>query len=501
LLPELASAVANVHLPSDDELTASLGMVIEVGPLLEKLFEVQSQLYFLRSCYPSLCQGFPFGKRARIAVTGTPGIAKSTFLLYILIRRVKEGHPTCFHNLTTHQSWLFENGSCTFYASANQIPMAIQDNPEFITLLDRAKGNPMEYPTTSGLSVLASSPKHDNYYEWEKTNGAGRRYMPLWKLAELQHYRKLVVPLMEESRVVERFNLVGGVLRAVVPAYDQFYDDYVQQSKDELKWDDLIREVCRFNAGEAILQDKGDNVCHKVIHYVVDGKFRLADLAFCSPLMYEKYLERLEVRTPADLFFGKWQDGSGYEAAVLGALVYCSSILVGAIGKSAFKSVQLKWSDPPAVKLNLSVAEIESALDAKHGTECLLLVPKSRSYPAFDGLLWDGKQWFPLQVTINAAKELKPALLKSFWNKHGKVLGGPKLRWYGVVPPSKATRANKFSYEKCDEREWAKSNIDQFVIPFPRPDDPPQGFNDDEVKVLAQMKHEMFSRCSKKSSL
>jgi hypothetical protein len=93
----------------------------------------------------------------------------------------------------------------------------------------------MEYPTTFGLSVLASSPKHDNYYEWEKANGAGRRYMPLWKLAELQHYRKLVVSSMEELRVVKRFNLVGGVLRAVVPAYDQFYDDYVQQSKDELR--------------------------------------------------------------------------------------------------------------------------------------------------------------------------------------------------------------------------------------------------------------------------
>ena len=62
LLPELANAVANARLPSDGELEASLGMVINVGPLLEELFEVHSPLYFLRSCYPSLCRGFPFGR-------------------------------------------------------------------------------------------------------------------------------------------------------------------------------------------------------------------------------------------------------------------------------------------------------------------------------------------------------------------------------------------------------------------------------------------------------
>ena len=176
--------------------------------------------------------------------------------------------------------------------------------------------------------------------------------------------------------LLRKITLVGGVLRAVVPAYDQFYDDYVQQSQYELMRVDLIREVCRFDAGKAILQDKGDNVCEKVIHYVVDSKFRLADLSFCSPLMYEKYLKRLEVRTPADLFFGKWQDGSGYEAAVLGALVYCSSILVGAIGESAFKTVRLKWSDPPIVKPISPLLKSTWSLLRSKGLSACFLFPK-----------------------------------------------------------------------------------------------------------------------------
>jgi hypothetical protein len=119
---------------------------------------------------------------------------------------------------------------------------------------------------------------------------------------------------------------------------------------------------------------------------------------------------------------------------------------------------------------------------------------KSQSFPAFDGILWNGAQWFPLQVTIDATKHLKPDLLKAFWTKHQKALGDTKLRWYGVLPPSIAQRKTAFRYENSGDVGWARSNVDQFVIPFPRLDDPPIGFSDEETKVLVDMKHEMFSK-------
>jgi hypothetical protein len=114
---------------------------------------------------------------------------------------------------------------------------------------------------------------------------------------------------------------------------NKYYSEYVNALTYELERDYLIREVCRFPAGMVLLQDKGDDVCHKVIHYVVDGNFSLVDLTFCTNAVFKRHLKTLERKTPADLFFGNWQEGNGYEAAVLKALSYCSSILVGAVGE------------------------------------------------------------------------------------------------------------------------------------------------------------------------
>ena len=119
----------------------------------------------------------------------------------------------------------------------------------------------------------------------------------------MYHYRKCISPLISESLVAQRFERVGGVLRAILPVDDEFYDDYDRALKGELAYEDLLQQVCRFRPGEALLQDKGDKVCHKVIHYIVDNKFRLADIAFCSPSVYEQYLGMLERKTPANLFF------------------------------------------------------------------------------------------------------------------------------------------------------------------------------------------------------
>jgi hypothetical protein len=186
-------------------------LTVDVGSLLFELFDLQSPLLFLRSVYPKLHGSFPFGEIGRSAVIGTPGIAKSTFLLYVLLRRVKDGHPTCFHQLSTQRTWLFQDGSCTLHDRSSRLPIELERNKQYIVLLDKVQDNPTNFPKTGGMSILAFSPMHANYHQWEKDNSRGRRYMPLWTLAELQRYRELVRPDVSESLVAQRFALVGGI--------------------------------------------------------------------------------------------------------------------------------------------------------------------------------------------------------------------------------------------------------------------------------------------------
>lgn len=187
---------------------------------------------------------------------------------------------------------------------------------------------------------------------------------------------------------------MGGVLRAVLPVDDKFYEDYERALEGELASEHLLNEVCRFRPGKAILQDKGDKICHKVIHYLVDDEFCLADIGFCSPAVYEQYVSLLESKTPVKLFFGKWQDGSGYEEAVLKALTYCSTILMGKVASGgAFSELKLSWNVIPLVKDKLSAEAIDLELSTTpQGEHCVLLIPESRSFPVFDGFLWSRKR-------------------------------------------------------------------------------------------------------------
>ena len=73
-------------------------------------------------------------------------------------------------------------------------------------LLDNAKGNPICFPSSKYLSVLASSPKAENYEEWEKLNGKKRIHLPTWTLEELSRYLLLVAPPhVDENEMKSRF--------------------------------------------------------------------------------------------------------------------------------------------------------------------------------------------------------------------------------------------------------------------------------------------------------
>ena len=130
----------------------------------------------------------------------------------------------------------------------------------------------------------------------------------------------------------------------------------------------------------------------------------------------------------------------------------------------------------------------------------LLLLPKSRNYPAFDGFLGIDSRWYPLQVTINAKKTLKPHLLSAFCTSYPNFLVGGRFSWFGVVPPAQARRRRKFPFLNSSE-DLPPESVDQFVIPFPRPDDPAQDYSEADSAVLVKMKRDMFSNLKSKSRI
>jgi hypothetical protein len=126
----------NVTLPED-----GFPAVVGVDRLLNELFQHDSKLLFVRECYQQFYNIALGIGTSRIVLSGTPGIGKSISLLYIIIRRVKLGHPVCFHDLEFGTSWLFANGTCQKFKRGflpdNQ---DLHHNTNYIVLLNNAKG-------------------------------------------------------------------------------------------------------------------------------------------------------------------------------------------------------------------------------------------------------------------------------------------------------------------------------------------------------------------------
>jgi hypothetical protein len=125
----------------------------------------------------------------------------------------------------------------------------------------------------------------------------------------------------------------------------------------------------------------------------------------------------------------------------------------------------------------------------------MVLIPKSDNYKAFDGFLYDGEHWFPLQISINSSKTLKPWLLKEFADTFPSLLRDGKLYWYGIVLPSDGLRTAKYSLEKKDKAcyMWAKKNVIQHVIPFPRQVDSLSGYLPIDRDMLLGLKREIYN--------
>ncbi len=487
------------------------GKAVNIGPFVKQLFSIDLENFFIRSCYPKLYEKIHREREKFVnhIVTGTPGIGKSFFLLYVLIKRIQEGHPVCFHNLSTRMTFYFANNECISGNSRTSSPLLwqmIEDNhsKELDLLLDGAKGNPTEYPRVRGVSLLASSPRYTNYSEFKKRSGIFY-YMPVWTLSELNHYNVSMSINIDGNLLAERFSEIGGVVRALFT--EKLYANHFGLLRGQLaskKY--FIKLMWQYDPGLELLQDDDrdkEYVSDKVIHYTVSDQFEMNFLCFCSKRAFDYYITKLESPTPVDLLFD-WRDGKGYEIAVLTAITCCSQVLVSDLPStgSSFKPWKLQWQQGSiCIVKELSNEEIDDYLKSKPQSP-LVIVPKSLNYPAFDGFLYDGSKWCPIQVTIDSKKQLKPDLLRSFWDKHQNNLGVSNLEIYVIAPPSDAIR-EKYTFENKNHKEdnikWAREKVVQKVIPFPRPDDPPMHFDSAAVELLKEMKHEIFTRITKRN--
>jgi hypothetical protein len=256
---------------------------------------------FIRECYP---QFFDYAMEIRkSSVDGTagcifignPGIGKSCWLNFALVRLLQMGVTVFVERMSKGDVWLFKDGKCWYEEHSSKgslLRREIDDDKTAVYLFDpdMGKGEPT-FPVKA-FTIVASSPNRANYKQFDRamaahTEGENLRYFPCWAEEELI----LCNPTIEEI-VRERFLIWGGIPRYV---FNKAQEKLRGMLKTSISGVDL-QLIERYINTPEISEDDQKKLSHMLVQYHVETPHIRGTLDFASEeigrLVIDETLER-----------------------------------------------------------------------------------------------------------------------------------------------------------------------------------------------------------------
>ncbi|KAI3631272.1 hypothetical protein MIR68_010762 [Amoeboaphelidium protococcarum] len=202
------------------------------------ILDEKIQRLFVRKCYEDvfglLLEGIVAGV-TWFGISGTPGIGKSLFFIYILFRIMNDDSPWKPKRIVYQKGDEFE---C--YDLENHDVVGPTDGSVITNLICRsdtlyvADGRDTRPRMSACITLFISSPRSDHFKGFVKQQRATVCYFPVWTLEELSVCRQKCYPLFPPDVLAERFRIYGGVARFA------FYDfkagvPYVREDPSEME--------------------------------------------------------------------------------------------------------------------------------------------------------------------------------------------------------------------------------------------------------------------------
>ena len=202
-----------------------------------------SSTLLVRSCYQPLYEDVLKEMKAhRALVTGTPGIAKSSFALYVLWRVVKEGQRAVVYQYDKHRKGLvfypagyhrdYPDGAALKFARTDPrlVPhdTTIAEDPDALVISDSIKPSGDRAKT-----LMVSSPQRDKYKEFLKNKVVEMYIMPLWSREELVR-AWMTLPKKRKATSTDKLRFLmdtfGGSIRFVLGLDDDLAKGRLQEA-------------------------------------------------------------------------------------------------------------------------------------------------------------------------------------------------------------------------------------------------------------------------------
>jgi hypothetical protein len=360
-----------------------------------------AQPFFIRECYSWFYEeavrkmaGVP--KCRGLIYTGNPGIGKSTWLNYALVRFLQDGYVVVLERAKASDYFVFRDGICTH--KENQVnPFLLSELPEKAVYLfdpDENDSHPLE---SNVFTIVASSPQEKHYKALKKLR-AGRYYFPCWSLEELQVAKP---SSMDALRVEELFLKWGGIPRYV---FDDDQKKLLGELKEMVDHVDLeLVEKSRYTA--EIPEHKQQSLSHMLVHYVVKEPYDQGELDFASDLIgrsiieaavrsdYKKLIRHYEEVRRQDwlgAYYGHLWEHLCHEIIPLGTK---EGLKLEPVTKDKTKNRRV-IKNP----LVMEKGKLESMMAALQ--KGCYFQPSAANFPVIDAMVMEGNDLYGLQMTV-----------------------------------------------------------------------------------------------------
>ena len=248
----------------------------------------EGQPLFVRDCYSWFYEeavrkmSTKEPKCPGLIYTGNPGIGKSSWLNYALVRFLQDDYAVVLERAKTGDFFVFENGECSHQEKKirGSVLEKLPEKSVYLFDPDENESHPLE---SNVFTIVASSPQEKHYKALRKLQNSSIRYFPCWSLAELQGS----APSIDQGKVEERWLKWGGIPRYV---FDDDQRKLLGTLKEIVDHVDLeLVEKSRFTA--EIPEHQQQSLSHMMVHYVVTVPYEEGALDFASEWIGQQVVE------------------------------------------------------------------------------------------------------------------------------------------------------------------------------------------------------------------
>ncbi|EPZ34717.1 hypothetical protein O9G_004024 [Rozella allomycis CSF55] len=255
------------------------------------LNDYEIKTFYVRQCYIDvfelLTARIERGKK-KFGISGTPGVGKSMFFLYILFRVLK-GESSFKPKKIMYQNDL--EFLCYEFSTENELIVkkysrheaymdTVLQKADTLYIIDGNEGSPI---SSRCITVFISSPGSNDYKRFIMQNMATEWYFPVWTLDELKACRDNCYQGLPEEFLKERYLMFGGIARFI------FWDWIDQIDRNGIPQKLATDLECALNDETAVRNIvrppqllKVFNTIHSLLHIIVDRNYRYSKVGVAS---------------------------------------------------------------------------------------------------------------------------------------------------------------------------------------------------------------------------